>query len=149
MKLWIWSDTDNELQDVPYPSREQAPDCDLILIAGDLNSTPELAETLEFLIRRYEKPIVYVPGNHEYYQDIDRWLLSDRLRSMETDRQIIKAVETLSLDWLNRFYCLDEDQIVIGYTRIIGATLWVDFEMNLATRSDLPQRTHEARGCPT
>ncbi|OYR08092.1 putative metallophosphoesterase [Brucella rhizosphaerae] len=68
---------------------------------------------------------------------------------METDRQIIKAVETLSLDWLNRFYCLDEDQIVIGYTRIIGATLWVDFEMNLATRSDLPQRTHEARGCPT
>ncbi len=61
MKLWIWSDVHNELQEVVYPPREQAPDCDLIMIAGDLNAAPDLHLTLEFLIRRYEKPIIYVP----------------------------------------------------------------------------------------
>ncbi|ABS13427.1 metallophosphoesterase [Brucella anthropi] len=76
MKLWIWSDVHNELQDVAYPTREEAPDCDVIMIAGDLNAAPDLHITLEFLIRRYEKPIIYVPGNHEFYQN--KWIMNDR-----------------------------------------------------------------------
>lgn len=131
---------------MPYPTREQAPDCDVIIIAGDLTIAPDVAGMVEFLIRRYEKPIIFVPGNHEFYQDKDRWLPIDRLRSMESDRRKIKAIETLSLDWPSRFYCLDEDELFIGNTRFLGATLWVDFQMNLATSSDLQQRMWEARG---
>jgi hypothetical protein len=33
MKLWIWSDVHNELQDVVYPPPEEAPDCYVIMIA--------------------------------------------------------------------------------------------------------------------
>lgn len=143
MKLWIWSDVHSELQDVPYPTREQAPDCDVIIIAGDLTIAPDLPCMVEFLIRRHEKPIIYVAGNHEFYQD--KWLLSDRYRSMESDRRIIKAIETLSVNWPSRFYCLDEDELIIGSTRFLGATLWVDFQMNLAAQSDLPRHMHEAR----
>jgi len=108
MKLWIWSDVHNELQEVVYPPREQAPDCDLIMIAGDLNAAPDLHLTLEFLIRRYEKPIIYVPGNHEFYQN--KWMMNDRDRSLESDRQTIKAIEALSLQWPQQFYCLDADE---------------------------------------
>lgn len=143
MKLWIWSDVHNELQEVAYPPREEAPDCDVIMIAGDLNAAPDLQVTLEFLIRRYEKPILYVPGNHEFYQN--KWLIGDRDRSLESDRQTIKAIETLSLQWPQRFYCLDKDDVIIGSTRFIGASLWVDFQMNLPAKSDLPQRMCHAR----
>ncbi|MFP1646286.1 metallophosphoesterase [Pontitalea aquivivens] len=144
MKLWIWSDVHSEQQQVAFPPREQAPDCDAIVIAGDLNSAPNLPFIAEFLIDRYDKPIIYVPGNHEFYHD--RWPVGDEHRSLESDRLAIKAVETTSLDWPQRFHCLDEDELVIGNTRFIGATLWVDLQMNLPTQSDLPQRMHEARG---
>ncbi len=143
MKLWIWSDVHHELQEVDYPSRENAPECDLIIIAGDLNAAPDLHITLEFLIRRFEKPIIYVPGNHEFYQN--KWLINDRERSLESDRQTIKAIETLSLQWPQRFYCLDQDEVIIDNIRFIGASLWVDFQMNLSKKSDLAQRMQEAR----
>lgn len=117
MKLWVWSDVHQELQDVSYPSRELAPDCDTIMIAGDLNVATELFETAEFIIRRYQKNVIYVPGNHEFYQD--KWLMSDRYRSMEGDRQMIKAIEAMSLKWPNRFYCLDEDEVIIDSIRFI------------------------------
>src|SRR5690606_14717257 len=71
MKLWIWSDIHNEQQQVGFPSREQAPESDAIVIAGDLNSAPNLPCMLEFLIDLYDKPIIYVPGNHECYRA--RW----------------------------------------------------------------------------
>lgn len=143
MKLWIWSDVHSEHQDVPYPTLKQAQDCNVIIIAGDLTIAPDLADTVEFLIRRYQKLLVYVPGNHELYQD--KWLLSDRYRLMEGDQQTIKTIEAMSLKWLNRFYCLDEDEVIIDRTRFIGATLWVDFKMGLNSQLDLPQRLHEAR----
>ncbi|WP_235909068.1 MULTISPECIES: metallophosphoesterase [Brucella] len=143
MKLWIWSDVHHELQEVDYPSRENAPECDLIIIAGDLNAAPDLHITLEFLIRRFEKPIIYVPGNHEFYQN--KWLMNDRERSLESDRQTIKAIEALSQDWPQRFYCLDQDEVINDNIRFVGASLWVDFQMKLSKKSDLAQRMQEAR----
>ena len=141
MKLWIWSDIHNEQQQVAYPTLEQAPECDAIVIAGDLNSAPNLPYMLEFLIDLYDKPIIYVPGNHEFYRSV-----SEGHRSLESDRQAIKAIEVRSRDWPRRFYCLDEDELVIDGVRFIGAILWVDFKMNLLASSDLPQRMREAQG---
>lgn len=143
MKLWVWSDVHHELQEVDYPSRQNAPQCDLIIIAGDLNAAPDLHLTVQFLIRRYEKPIIYVPGNHEFYQN--KWLIDDRERSLESDRQTMKTIEALSLEWPQRFYCLDQDEVIIDNIRFVGASLWVDFQMNLAEKSDLAYRMLEAR----
>ena len=143
MKLWVWSDVHHELQEVDYPSRENAPQCVLIIIAGDLNAAPDLHLTVQFLIRRYEKPIIYVPGNHEFYQN--KWLFNDRERSLERDRQTMKTIEALSLEWPQRFYCLDQDEVIINNIRFVGASLWVDFQMNLSLKSDLGRRMQEAR----
>lgn len=129
MKLWIWSDVHIELQEVTYPSREQASDYDITMIAGDVNIALDLTDTIEYLIRQYEKRIIYVPGNHEFYQD--KWLLSDRYRPMGIERQMIKVIEMLSLNWPSRFYFLDEEELLIGSTRFIEAPLWVDFQTNL------------------
>lgn len=144
MRLWIWSDVHSEQQQVAYPTREQAPECDAIVIAGDLISARDLPFMLEFLIARYEKPIIFVPGNHEFYHD--RWPVGDEYRALESDRTTIKAIETTSLNWPHRFYCLDEAEVVIDGVRFIGATLWVDLRMNLPAHSALPRRMHEARG---
>lgn len=139
MKLWIWSDVHVEQQPIGFPSREQAPECDAIVIAGDLNSAPNMPFMTEFLIDRYDKPIIYAPGNHEFYR-----AAGERDRSLDSDRRAIKAIELMSRDWPQRFYCLDEDELVIDGVRFIGATLWVDFQMNLPTQSALPQRMREA-----
>ncbi|WP_010658456.1 metallophosphoesterase [Brucella anthropi] len=82
-------------------------------------------------------------GNHEFYQN--KWLISDRDRSLEKDRQIIKAIETVSLQWPQRFYCLDADAVIIDNTRLICASQWVDFQMKLPVKSDQAQRMWEAR----
>lgn len=43
-------------------------DTELIIIAGDLHVGAEkVIQCLEFIWKSYDIPIVYVPGNHEYY----------------------------------------------------------------------------------
>jgi len=43
-------------------------DYDTILLAGDLANAPALEHALELLLRGVSKPILYVPGNHDYSQ---------------------------------------------------------------------------------
>ena len=44
------------------------PDTDMIVIAGDLHvGAKKVFTLLEFISEMHSIPIVYVPGNHEYY----------------------------------------------------------------------------------
>src|SRR5919106_314252 len=66
MKLWIWSDLHLEMQDIPLP--ERAPDgVDVIVCAGDLCYAPHLGRRAFDIVHRYDLPLVFVPGNHEFY----------------------------------------------------------------------------------
>lgn len=45
------------------------PDTEMIVIAGDLHvGAKKVYKLLEFIFEMYHIPIIYVPGNHEYYR---------------------------------------------------------------------------------
>jgi len=82
-------------------------DADVIVLAGDVG---EWVNGLEWARNRFkDKPIVYVPGNHEYY-DSDLSII-DELRN--------KAME---LD----VFLLDNEAVTIDGVRFLGTTLWTD-----------------------
>ena len=64
MKLWILSDLHMEgcVWDLPSPP----PDYDVLIAAGDIHDPA--SEGVVWLAERSQgKPVIYVPGNHEWY----------------------------------------------------------------------------------
>jgi Icc-related predicted phosphoesterase len=87
-----------------YPS-----DADVIVLAGDIG---EWVNGLEWARHRFkQQEIVYVAGNHEYY-DNDLAIL-DELR--------FKAKE-LNINFL------ENESVIIKSVRFLGCTLWTDFD---------------------
>lgn len=84
---------------------------DVIVLAGDIGTG---TEGLEWAITTFpDIPIVYVPGNHEYYEhDLP-------------DLRVELATRASQLG----IHLLDHDVVVIGRVRFLGATLWTDFEL--------------------
>lgn len=82
-------------------------DADAVVLAGDI-ARPEEAVAWA---SRILKPVLYVPGNHEFYggniAGTVAWL---KARCAGT-----------------RIHVLDNDQIVLGGVRFLGTTLWTDF----------------------
>jgi predicted phosphodiesterase len=84
---------------------------DVVVLAGDI-----LTEHygLQWARNRFpDKPIVYVMGNHEYY-DAHYERVLERARKEAVDLGI---------------HLLENDQAVIDGVRFLGATLWTDFEV--------------------
>lgn len=137
MKLWIWSDTHNELGTVnKFP--EKRPDADLAIMAGDWTHADKIEETAKAFIERFQMPVIYVAGNHEFYGSLER------KSALETDQLILKLAEANSKVWDHRLFLLDEDLLVLDDVRFIGASLWVDFMMSLKEKSLLPARMRQA-----
>ena len=91
-------------------------DADVVVLAGDI-SRPR--EAVAWALR-FEKPVLYVPGNNEFYgSSIDAALGELRRLCAGTQVQV-----------------LDQDEVVTGGVRFLGATLWTDFGL----AGDAPQR---------
>ena len=103
MKLHILSDLHTEYSDFDPPET----DADVVVLAGDIGVG---TEGIEWAARRYPKtPVVYVPGNHEYYgSDID-------------------AIDQLKFSAPPNIRVLNDDTCEFGAVRFLGATLWTDF----------------------
>lgn len=93
---------------------EMLPSFDVAIFAGDVDSSPEAS------IRRLTeapglagKPVVYVPGNHEFYHGV----LEHRLRAGHN------ACRGTSV------CMLDRRTIVLAGVRFIGAVLWTDYRL--------------------
>ena len=84
-------------------------DADVVVLAGDISRPREAAAWA----LRFDKPVLYVPGNHEFYgSSIDR--AADQLRQLCAGTHV---------------HVLDKTEIVIGRVRFLGTTLWTDFEL--------------------
>lgn len=109
MKLLILSDL--HLEFAPF---EPAADLvfDVAILAGDIHSPAK--SSIQWAMERFpDKPVVYVPGNHEYYDDhLDTTLAEAR-----------SATEG------SHVHLLDGDELVIEGVRFLGATLWTDFAL--------------------
>lgn len=105
MKLHILSDLHLEFSTFEPP----ATDADVIVLAGDIGKGNKGVYWARQAFP--DKPILYVPGNHEFYG---------------TQRQ-----ETLALLNMagqeNGIHILDDAEIIIDGVRFLGCTLWTDF----------------------
>lgn len=105
MKLHILSDLHVEFADFEPPET----DADVVVLAGDIGVG---TGGLQWARSRFpDTPIVYVPGNHEYY---------------DHDLRLIDELKAIAPD---NIYVLNDDQVAIGNVRFVGSVLWTDFEL--------------------
>jgi predicted phosphodiesterase len=84
-------------------------DADVVILAGDISRPREAAAWA----LRFDKPVLYVLGNHEFYgSSIDG-----------------AASELKRLCAGTHVHVLDSTEIVIGCVRFLGTTLWTDFDL--------------------
>ncbi|MEW8057720.1 MAG: metallophosphoesterase [Candidatus Thiodiazotropha sp.] len=105
MKLHILNDLHIEFEDYAPPEI----DADVVILAGDIGVGLEGMRWAES--RFQDRPVIYVPGNHElYHQDI---ALIDELKAQAPDH----------------IHVLNDDQVVIDGVRFLGSILWSDFAL--------------------
>ncbi len=121
MKLQLLSDLHLEVDPsfVPQP----APDADLLILAGDIGALPDAPLSrhgqTDWCLNRFSPrlghwpvPVVYLPGNHEFDgQDFDVCYANLRAHALE-----------LGMIWL------EKETLELDGVRLIGTTLWTDFE---------------------
>jgi len=105
MKLHILNDLHIEFEDFVPP----ATDADVVVLAGDIGVG---VEGLRWAEARFpDKPVIYVPGNHEfYYHDM---ALMEELKAQAPDN----------------IHVLNDDSVEIDGVQILGSILWTDFAL--------------------
>ncbi|MFC5520272.1 metallophosphoesterase [Polaromonas jejuensis] len=105
MKLNILSDLHLSCGVLEIPRN----DADVVILAGDIAHPPEAVSWA----LGFGKPVLYVPGNHEFYGS----------------RMVDTLAELGRLCAGTRIHVLDCGQIMLGGVRFLGATLWTDFRL--------------------
>ena len=91
-------------------------DADVLVLAGDI--APGLRGMGAFF--KVGKPVLYVPGNHEYY--------GENLPGLQAAMRLYAKPSGITV--------LDNEEVVIEGVRFLGATLWTDFALYGASRRD-------------
>ncbi|HDZ48097.1 hypothetical protein LCGC14_0025620 [marine sediment metagenome] len=121
MRLRILSDLHLEF----FDENRELPDvdADVIVLAGDIHRK---SEGLAWARRRFpDVPIIYVPGNHEFYGTCIP-LLREELR-LEAERLDIEL--------------LDNRAVTLNGVRFYGTTLWTDFALYAGDPTKSPAET--------
>ncbi len=117
MRLHILSDLHNEFARYSLPDDLEY---DVLILAGDIDL--EAAGVL--WAKLLKKPVVYIPGNHEYYS-----------RTQNSIEAIDEKMERASS--ASDVHVLNPGVVEIGGWRFLGCTLWTDYELNSAHESDI------------
>jgi Icc-related predicted phosphoesterase len=105
MKIHLLSDLHHEIH--AFTPSLRAQEADAVVLAGDIDIK---ARGMAWAREMFACPVVYVPGNHEYYNGH----LDDTLAKMRAAA-------------CDRVRVLDCDEWVIGGVRFLGATGWTDY----------------------
>ncbi len=119
-RLWTFSDLHQERPENAWDPAAGRPAAgfDVAVVAGDVHVP--LIRSLEWLAERLPGvPVVYVPGNHDFWWDRgeERYTIQGQL---ERGRERAAALG---------IHLLHDDVAVIGGTRFLGGTLWTDFRL--------------------
>lgn len=105
MRLNILSDLHLSRGALPIPET----DAEVVVLAGDIARPKEAIAWAS----GFAKPVLYVPGNHEFYGgSIEGTLAELRRLCAGTGIRV-----------------LDNDEVVLGGVRFLGTTLWTDFRL--------------------
>ena len=112
MKLHVLSDLHLEFSDRHPPWAPPRTEADVVVLAGDIHTGTRAIDWAERTFPN--QTVVYVAGNHEHYGSVYEASL-DALRE--------RAARSPNV----RF--LENDETVIDGVRVLGTTLWTDFEL--------------------
>lgn len=116
MKLWLFSDLHMGDGSEPPPA---VPDADVCVVAGDLiEGRPDDGVAWLDAHIAPAMPVVYVLGNHEFY-NVDR--------SMDVNRALAQRAAARTQ---GRVHVLDDGGVDIGGVQFLGSTLWTDFDVH-------------------
>lgn len=107
MRIQVLSDLHREVEAFDYV----ASDADVVVFAGDIDNKLRGLRWIQSL--NIGRPVIYVPGNHEYYGDTYQKL----------NRKLIAETEGTNI------HVLVERAVKILDVTFHGATLWTDFSM--------------------
>ena len=130
--------SDLHLETHPHFVPEFAPGADVLILAGDIGSYQEGSMLVtqgdqDFGLARFSPradlaawpvPVFFVPGNHEY----------DGMPFEEAHTRLQETCERLQITWLHRRVK------VMNGVRLIGCTLWSDFEALVPQQGPLTQQ---------
>lgn len=115
MRLWILSDLHAE-QSAPVALPEPGEEFDVAVIAGDVHGSCAAAvEWLAAAPQLRDKPVIFVPGNHEFFGSV----LQENLA----------AGFEASTRTGGRVRLLHRANVTIGFVRFVGCTLWTDYRL--------------------
>lgn len=115
-RFLYWTDLHNEFSEFSPP---KVGDIDAVLLGGDTSNAKELPTYCEMLFDIYQVPAIVILGNHEGYG----WEWYGMCDHVKTEFQKLK-------DRKKDIHLLNPGVIDIKDTRIIGATLWSDLNIN-------------------
>lgn len=104
MRIALFSDLHRECSTIDIQSYVK--DADVVVLAGDIDEGLKGVEWAKTI----PKPVIYVPGNHEY------------------DYGNIQELNTAYAQDHGNVHVLQNKQCIIGNVRFLGCTLWTDFE---------------------
>lgn len=115
MRAWIFSDLHVDANAAtPWVLPDPRPDHDVVVIAGDIRRGLRRGVDWIAAHKLNAKPVIYVPGNHEYYGF-----------DFETERAAGRAAAATQPN----IHVLDRDIAVIDGIAFLGATLWTDYRL--------------------
>jgi predicted phosphodiesterase len=119
MRIQLASDLHLELLAHAWPQEcliAPAPGADVLVLAGDIDRGVRAIERFA----RWPVPVLYLAGNHEFYDNA--W---EPLRA-----EMRRAAEGTAV----RF--LDNDAVTVGGVRFLGSTLWTDYALPGGSRAE-------------
>ena len=89
-------------------------DADILILAGDIIVFKDFAP-LAYLLKDWQKPVLFVAGNHEYYT---------RIPMQENNEQFQKWLQKE----LPQVHFLQDEDVSIDGVHFFGGTMWTDFQ---------------------
>jgi predicted phosphodiesterase len=110
MKIQIASDLHLELLQKNHPSYRivEPTDADVLILAGDIHNGTQAIERF----RDWPVPVVYVHGNHEFYDD-----------------EYQAVAQRLAREAHGSVHYLENEALVVGGVRFLGCCLWTDYAL--------------------
>lgn len=108
MKLAIFSDLHNEF--TPWVPPESVKQADIVILAGDIDVGDK---GVLWAAKIFSQPVIYVPGNHEYYKGVYQ--------------SVLKKMRAAAIG--TNVHLLNNGEVVIDGVQFIGSTLWTDFNL--------------------
>lgn len=105
MRVRIYSDLHRELHRFDPPPLD--PSVGLVILAGDIDKK---GRGVKWASEAFDCPIVYVCGNHEFY-----------------DGHIDRTLQKMKDAALDHVHVLENEMLIINGVRILGTTAWTDF----------------------